>query len=165
MKKSMILLLVGVILIILAIVVLGLFYMQGMKNSEIANVQPNSSKNIYFNLTDDKNYTIYLNSHSNISYEFYAPNGTLLYKKDNITTGIINITYANGSYQLVLKNRGNSTVEVIYIVSKENAMKKSLYGIYASGGMCCLGFVIVVIALILLLWNRKIEERQYRRRY
>ena len=165
MKKSMILLLIGIILIILAVVVLGLFYMQGMKNSEITNVQPNSSKHIYFNFTDDKNYTIYLNSHSNISYEFYAPNGTLLYEKDNITAGIINITYANGSYQLVLKNHRNSAVEVVYIVSKESAMEKSLYGIYASGGMCCLGLVIAVIALILLLWNRKMEERQYRRKY
>lgn len=161
MRRSTILLLIGIVLIVVAIIILGMFYAHGIKNAKIVNVGAEASKSIYINLTG--NYSILITSPSNISYEFYAPNGTLLFEENNTTTGSLNITNANGQYKLLIKNEGNSDVEVAVLISEESLMNNLMYGIYASGGVCCLGMIIVVIAFILLLWDRKMEEKQYKR--
>lgn len=161
MQRFTILLLIGVILIVVAVVILGVFYANGIKETKVIKVGANSSKSISINLTG--NYSILISSPTNISYEFYAPNGTLLSQGNNTNAYSINITNANGQYELVIKNDENTDAEVAVLISEESLMNTLMYGIYASGGVCCLGMIIVVIAFVLLLWNRKMEEKQYKR--
>ena len=161
MRRFTILLLIGVILIVVAVVILGVFYANGIKETKVIKVGAKSSKSISINLTG--NYSILISSPTNISYEFYAPNGTLLSQGNNTNAYSINITNANGQYELVIKNDENTDAEVAVLISEESLMNTLMYGIYASGGVCCLGMIIVVIAFVLLLWNRKMEEKQYKR--
>ncbi len=161
MRKSTILLLIGVILIVVAIVILGVFYVTGIKETKVIKVGGNSSESISINLTGS--YSILISSPTNISYEFYAPNGTLLSQGNDTNAYSINVTNANGQYELVIKNDENTDAEVAVLISEERSMNNLMYGIYASGGVCCLGMIIVVIAFVLLLWNRKMEEKQYKR--
>ncbi len=161
MRRSTILLLIGVILIVVAVVILGVFYANGIKETKVIKVGGKSSENISINLTG--NYSILISSPTNISYEFYAPNGTLLSQGNDTNAYSINITNANGQYELVIKNDENTDAEVAILISEESLMNNLMYGIYASGGVCCLGMIIVVIAFVLLLWNRKMEEKQYKR--
>ncbi|EDY35525.1 hypothetical protein ABOONEI_808 [Aciduliprofundum boonei T469] len=144
-----------------AVVILGVFYANGIKETKVIKVGSNSSESISINLTG--NYSILISSPTNISYEFYAPNGTLLSQGNNTNAYSINITNANGQYELVIKNDENTDAEVAVLISEESLMNNLMYGIYASGGVCCLGMIIVVIAFVLLLWNRKMEEKQYKR--
>ncbi len=161
MRRSTILLLIGVILIVVAVVILGVFYANGIKETKVIKVGGKSSESISINLTG--NYSILISSPTNISYEFYAPNGTLLSQGNDTNAYSINITNANGQYELVIKNDENTDAEVAILISEESLMNNLMYGIYASGGVCCLGMIIVVIAFVLLLWNRKMEEKQYKR--
>ena len=161
MRRSTILLLIGVILIVVAVVILGVFYANGIKETKVIKVGGKSSESISINLTG--NYSILISSPTNISYEFYAPNGTLLSQGNDTNAYSINITNANGQYELVIKNDENTDAEVAVLISEESLMNNLMYGIYASGGVCCLGMIIVVIAFVLLLWNRKMEEKQYKR--
>lgn len=161
MRRFTILLLIGVILIVVAVVILGVFYANGIKETKVIKVGGNSSESISINLTG--NYSILISSPTNISYEFYAPNGTLLSQGNDTNAYSINVTNANGQYELVIKNDENTDVEVAVLISEESLMNNLMYGIYASGGVCCLGMIIVVIAFVLLLWNRKMEEKQYKR--
>jgi len=161
MRRSMLLLLIGVILIVVAIVILGVFYAHGIKETKVVNVGADSTKSVNINLTGD--YFILITSPSNISYEFYSPNGSLISQGNSTNEAYINITNANGEYKLVIENDENSDAEVVMVISEESVMNNMMYGIYASGGVCCLGMIIVVVAFILLLWDRKMEEKQYRR--
>ncbi len=161
MRRSTILLLIGVILIVVAVVILGVFYANGIKETKVIKVGGKSSESISINLTG--NYSILISSPTNISYEFYAPNGTLLSQGNDTNAYSINITNANGQYELVIKNDENTDAEVAVLISEESLMNNLMYGIYASGGVCCLGMIIVVIAFVLFLWNRKMEEKQYKR--
>jgi uncharacterized membrane protein len=163
MKKSMLLLIIGIVMIVVAVAILGVFYAQGIAHKEVVNVGSNESKNVFLNFADGENYTIFLSSTTNISYELLSPSGSVLYKGNNINSAVLNITHAQGKYELTLKNNGNSSADVSIVISKESNMEGALYGIYVSGGICLIGLIISIVALIILLWNRKMEERQYRR--
>ncbi len=163
MKRSILVLIIGIVLIVIAVGILGVFYTHGTKYTEVLSVSPNSSKYYYFNLTGNNNYVIYITSQSNISCKIYSPSGKLLDEKNNISQITFNITHANGKYKLVVHNNENSQAEVVVFVAEESAMNSLMYGVYASGGFCCLGMVVVIIAFIMLLWDRKMEEKQYKR--
>ncbi len=153
MKKGIVVLLVGVVLIVAAV---GIFAISAGNMGNIAkkiSVEPHQTKDLYYNLNKG-NYTLVMHSSSKVSYRLMNSSGMVIHG-ENVTQVSELLSNLNGNYTLEIENPSNDTAEVAVVFESQNSLLSFGTQILASGGVCLIGIIVVIVGVILALRERK----------
>ena len=160
MGRQSIVLIVGILLVIIAIAILGASYYQGIENTEIIKIGPNSTAHYNFTVEDGK-YVALLTSDSPFSYRIYDIYGSVVEEGNNVSSAEIEL--GEGKYRVSIENEGNKEISVAITIAREDVLRNITLLTYISGGICSVGMIVIVVGIVLILWYRKKEEKIYSR--
>ncbi len=153
MKKGMIVLLVGAVLIVAAV---GIFAISAGNTGNIAkkiSVEPHQTKDLYYNLNKG-NYTLVIYSKNELSYRLLNSSGIIIHE-ENVTQVSKILSNLNGNYTLEIENPSNDTAEVVVVFESQTSLSSLGTQVLSSGGICLTGIIVVIVGVILLLRERK----------
>ena len=155
MKKGMVILLVGVILIAVAIGVFIYSLENAGKMVKEITVKPHSTKNITYQF-DGENYVLVIESSKEINYRLINSTGVVVDGK-NVTKVTKNLNDLNGNYTLEIYNLNNETVNVKIIFNSQNSLVSVGSYVLASGGICLTGVILLFVGIV-LAWKERRRE-------
>ena len=153
MKKGVIVLVVGAVLIVAAV---GIFAISTGNTGNIVkkiNVEPHQTKNLYYNLSKG-NYTLVIYSKNKLSYKLVNSSGIVI-NEENVTQVSKILSNLNGNYTLEIENLSNNTADVAVMFESQTSLSSLGTQVLSSGGICLTGIIVVIVGIILLLIERK----------
>ncbi|OYT58549.1 hypothetical protein B6U71_04425 [Euryarchaeota archaeon ex4484_178] len=156
MKKGVVVLLVGIILLVSAI---GIFAYSGSyigENVKNITLNGNETKSIEYDLKAG-NYAFVLSSSGKISYIFENSTGVVKEEK-NITQATVLLDNLEGKYTLKITNMENETVTVSVVLKEQTSLTNLGMWVLASGGICLVGIIVIIVGIVLLVKERKKGE-------
>jgi len=158
MKKEMILLIVGVILIISGIASIFYFSRGIIGDVETVTLGVNETKEEEYSLEEGQ-YSLIINPEGPVHFSFKASNGSVMEEGNASTQTVVDLgELPRGNYTLEVKNRDVGETDVVVILQeKESLMSMGVWALVGSG-VCFVGIIMLIIGVILMLKSRKRSE-------
>ncbi len=156
MKKGLILLVVGVILVIAALGTYVVFSHGAVSGLRELHMGANETKELNFNLKEG-NYLLVMVSEGKVNYTFLDENGTVMKSGEVEKQLSQDLGHLKGNYTLRITNLESQSVKVTVLLKSSESLISMGTGVLASGGVCLVGIILIIVGIVLALKHRKQE--------
>jgi len=156
MRKSVLTLIVGIVLLIASMGIMALSTSGGTMEPKMLSLEPNEEKEIRYTL-EEGNYTLLIQTSEMVHYEL--SNSSKILEEGNFSSQLtLFLQNLHGDYILKIKNMGNSTANIVIVFESESKMVWIGWMILGSGSMCLIGIIIIIVGIFLIYKEKKKEE-------
>jgi|GEM_PF-2095144 len=160
MKKGIIILVVGVILVVAAIGIYIALSAGATKEMKELHLSAGETKELSFQLKSGDYYLV-ITTDGKVNY-------TLLDEKGGtIKSGTVEKQFSgemghlSGNYTLRVENLGDKEVKVSVLMKSTESLLSLGTAVLASGGVCLVGIIVIIVGVILALKERKKEDEEH----
>jgi hypothetical protein len=158
-KKSLLVLIVGVILLLSSIAILLFFSSTAETNVKMITLERNEDYTINYTL-EKGNYTLVIQSSGKIHYQLINSSG-IIDENDVSNQSVVFLPYLEGQYTLRITNIGNTSTDVVIFLESEEKISSLGIMVLGSGGLCLSGIIVIIIGAILIYKERRSGENVY----
>lgn len=159
MKKSLLVLIVGVILLLSSIAILLFFSSTAETDVKMITLERNEDYTINYTL-EKGNYTLVIQSSGKIHYQLINSSG-IIDENDVSNQSVVFLPYLEGQYTLRITNIGNTSTDVVIFLESEEKISSLGIMVLGSGGLCLSGIIVIIIGAILIYKERRSGENVY----
>ncbi len=157
MKKGLVMVLVGVILVIAAIGMYTAFSMNAAKELKSIHLGANETVEKSYQLKSGDYYLV-LVTEGKIHYSFVAENNTVVKEGNVDQQSSVELGHLEGNYTLRIKNLEDHEIKVTMLLKSSESLISMGTGVLASGGVCLVGIIVLIVGIIFALKGRKEES-------
>jgi len=158
-KKSLLVLIVGVILLLSSIAILLFFSSTAETDVKMITLERNEDYTINYTL-EKGNYTLVIQSSGKIHYQLINSSG-IIDENDVSNQSVVFLPYLEGQYTLRITNIGNTSTDVVIFLESEEKISSLGIMVLGSGGLCLSGIIVIIIGAILIYKERRSGENVY----
>ncbi len=156
MKKGLVLLVVGLILVIAAIGIYVVYSHGAVSGTRELHIGANETKELSFNLKDG-DYFLVMVSEGKVNYTFLDENDTVMKSGEVEKQLSQDLGHLKGNYTLRITNLESQSVKVTVLLKSSESLISMGTGVLASGGVCLVGIILIIVGIVLALKHRKQE--------